>query len=34
MPSSRFEKLAPLGRHGARISGVLLMAAGFWMVLR
>ena len=29
-----FEKLAPLGLHGARISGVLLMAAGFWMLVR
>ena len=29
-----FEKLAPLGLHGARISGVLLMAAAFWMVVR
>jgi predicted metal-binding membrane protein len=29
-----FEKLAPLGMHGARISGVLLIAAGFWMLLR
>ena len=29
-----FEKLAPLGLHGARASGVLLMAAGFWMLLR
>jgi predicted metal-binding membrane protein len=27
-----FEKLAPLGVHGARISGVLLIAAGLWMV--
>ena len=29
-----FEKLAPLGLHAARISGVLLMAAGFWMLVR
>lgn len=29
-----FEKLVPLGLYGARISGVLLMAAGFWMVVR
>jgi predicted metal-binding membrane protein len=29
-----FEKLAPLGIHGARISGVLLIAAGFWMLVR
>jgi predicted metal-binding membrane protein len=29
-----FEKLAPLGLHGARITGVLLMAAGVWMVVR
>ena len=29
-----FEKLAPLGRHGARISGGLLIAAGFWMAVR
>ena len=29
-----FEKLAPLGPHGARISGVLLMAAGFLMLVR
>ena len=29
-----FEKLAPLGLHGARISGVLLMAAGLWMLVR
>ena len=28
------EELAPLGVHGARISGMLLMPAGFWMVLR
>ena len=25
-----FEKLAPLGLHGARVSGALLVAAGFW----
>jgi predicted metal-binding membrane protein len=29
-----FEKLAPLGPHSARISGLLVMAAGFWMVVR
>jgi len=29
-----FEKLAPLGMHGARISGLLLIAAGFWMLVR
>lgn len=29
-----FEKLAPLGLHAARISGVVLMAAGSWMVVR
>ncbi len=29
-----FEKLVPLGLHGARITGVLLMAAGFWMLVR
>jgi len=29
-----FEKLAPPGMHGARISGVLLIAAGFWMLVR
>ncbi|HEY3458859.1 MAG TPA: DUF2182 domain-containing protein, partial [Bryobacteraceae bacterium] len=29
-----FEKLAPFGVHGARISGVLLIAAGFWMIVR
>src|SRR4029450_6719027 len=28
------EKLVPLGLHGARISGVLLMVAGSWMVAR
>jgi predicted metal-binding membrane protein len=28
------EKLVPLGLHGARISGVLLMVVGFWMVVR
>ena len=29
-----FEKLVPLGLHGARISGVLLMAAGLLMLVR
>lgn len=28
-----FEKLAPLGLHGARVSGVLLVAAGFWTLV-
>jgi predicted metal-binding membrane protein len=28
------EKLAPLGAHAARIGGVLLLAAGLWMVVR
>ena len=28
-----FEKLAPLGVYGARISGVLLIMAGFWMIV-
>jgi predicted metal-binding membrane protein len=28
-----FEKLAPFGVHGARISGVLLIIAGLWMIL-
>ena len=28
-----FEKLAPLGPHGARVSGVLLMAAGVWTLV-
>jgi predicted metal-binding membrane protein len=28
------EKLAPIGAHAARIGGLLLMAAGAWMVLR
>jgi predicted metal-binding membrane protein len=28
-----FEKLAPVGLHGPRIAGALLMAAGFWMLL-
>ena len=27
-----FEKLAPLGPHGARVSGALLIAAGLWML--
>jgi predicted metal-binding membrane protein len=27
-----FEKLVPLGPHSARVSGVLLIAAGFWML--
>lgn len=29
-----FEKLTPFGMHGARISGVLLMIAGVWMIVR
>jgi predicted metal-binding membrane protein len=29
-----FEKLSPIGVHGARISGVLLIVAGFWMIIR
>ena len=29
-----FEKLAPLGVHSARVSGVLLIFAGFWMIVR
>jgi predicted metal-binding membrane protein len=29
-----FEKLAPVGLHSARISGVLLMAGGLWMLVR
>jgi predicted metal-binding membrane protein len=29
-----FEKLAPIGMHSARISGVFLMAAGLWMLVR
>jgi predicted metal-binding membrane protein len=29
-----FEKLVPIGPHGARISGGLLIAAGLWMVSR
>jgi len=29
-----FEKLAPFGMRGARISGVLLIAAGLWMLVR
>jgi predicted metal-binding membrane protein len=29
-----FEKLSLFGRHGARISGVLLIAAGAWLLLR
>ena len=28
-----FEKLAPFGVNGARASGVLLLAAGLWMIL-
>ena len=28
-----FEKLAPLGPHGARVSGALLMAAGAWTLV-
>ena len=29
-----FEKLTPLGAYGARISGVLLIVAGLWMLAR
>ena len=29
-----FEKLTPLGVIGARVSGVLLLAAGVWMLAR
>jgi predicted metal-binding membrane protein len=29
-----FEKLAPVGLQGARLTGVLLIAAGFWMLVR
>jgi predicted metal-binding membrane protein len=29
-----FEKLSSIGSLGARISGVLLMAVGFWMLVR
>ncbi len=29
-----FEKLAPLGRRGAQISGALMIAAGLWMLVR
>ncbi|MFN2445943.1 MAG: DUF2182 domain-containing protein [Vicinamibacterales bacterium] len=29
-----FEKLVPLGLRGARVSGALLMAAGFWTLVR
>ena len=29
-----FEKLTPFGAHGARVSGVLLVAAGLWMFVR
>jgi predicted metal-binding membrane protein len=28
-----FEKLAPFGVHGAKISGVILIIAGFWMIV-
>ncbi len=29
-----FEKLVPLGPHGARISGVIMIAAGLWIIVR
>jgi predicted metal-binding membrane protein len=29
-----FEKLAPFGMSGARIAGVLLISAGFWLLVR
>jgi predicted metal-binding membrane protein len=28
------EKLAPFGVYGSRVSGVLLIAMGFWMLAR
>jgi len=28
-----FEKLAPLGRHGARVTGGLMVAGGLWMLV-
>ena len=28
-----FEKIGPFGVHSARVSGVLLIAAGVWMLL-
>jgi predicted metal-binding membrane protein len=29
-----FEKLAPLGRHGVRITGALMVVAGLWQLVR
>ena len=29
-----FEKLAPVGRHGARVTGGLMVAGGLWMLVR
>ena len=29
-----FEKLTPFGLYGARVSGVVLLAAGLWMLVR
>jgi hypothetical protein len=29
-----FEKLARFGVQGARVSGVLLLVVGFWMLVR
>ena len=29
-----FEKLAPFGRHAARVTGMLLIAGGLWMLVR
>jgi len=28
-----FEKLTPLGRHGARVTGGLMVAGGLWMLV-
>jgi predicted metal-binding membrane protein len=27
-----FEKLAPLGRHGVRVTGGLMVVGGLWML--
>ena len=29
-----FEKLTPFGMQGARVSGILLIAAAFWILVR
>ena len=29
-----FEKLTPIGRFGAQVSGALMIAAGLWMLVR